>query len=153
MGDSQSYTYWDAWSARNYTLEAKYSATTVGTGRPWEADFSYSSISGTGTAYKEWGCPPDVVARVDLDVNFTLNTVGAYSISAGGNGFVTIDGVLTVTSGQSLAGFLAAGQHHMVAQATSEGGTFAFTIPSPGPLSLALLGGGLLCSRRRRAAH
>jgi hypothetical protein len=34
----------------------------------------------------------------------------------------------------------------------SEYGSFRLTIPSGGTLSLALLGGGLLCSRRRRGA-
>jgi hypothetical protein len=35
----------------------------------------------------------------------------------------------------------------------SEYGSFYLTIPSPGPISLALLSGGLLCPRRRRAAQ
>lgn len=153
MNDWLMASYWDSWDAQWYDCWSTYDVTRVGSGDPWTSDFNYRSISATGSAWKTGGSPPPVVARVDLDVNFTLDTVGAFSISAGGNGFVTIDGWLTVTNGQSLDGFLAAGQHHMVAQATSEGGTFAFTIPSPGPLSLALLGGGLLCSRRRRAAH
>ncbi len=125
----------------------------------WFPIVSWTSYSAHGAALSQ-GQPQSVGA--DLTLDFTFDAPGFVSLSTSGRYAIAgIDGFGSVTGDHSISGWLGAGSYHLYATAragsdvapTSEAASFAFTIPSPGPLSLALLGGGLLYPRRRRAAQ
>jgi hypothetical protein len=95
-----------------------------------------------------------------VDLWFTLDTLGEFTISStGAGGHVQIDGVASVTGTQLTSGWFGPGAYHLYAIAecndtnNRDWSTFWFTVPSSGPLSLALLGGALLCARRRRPSQ
>lgn len=140
-------------------------------GTGWgEADFWGAGVPGVRNGVDYWSMlGAGGYARSDsqfgssyskVDLWFTLDTLGEFSISStGAGGHVQIDGVASVTGTQSTNGWFGPGTYHLYAIAecndtnNRDWSTFSFTVPSPGPLSLALLGVGLLCPRRRRAAH
>jgi hypothetical protein len=126
-------------------------------GGQYNWDNSWSSLSASGYAESDWQYG-SAFSKVDLW--FTLDNMGEFFISStGAGGHVQIDGIASVTGTQSTSGWFGPGTYHLYAIAECNDtnnrawSTFSFTVPSSGPLSLALLGIGVLCSRRRRSAQ
>lgn len=105
----------------------------------------------TSTHYALSYSAVDLVIHSDAVWTYSFQVTTPYSV-------VSLDGVSIVGQlGTSFVGTasgeLGPGDYHLYASA-SDWGDFSLTIiPSPAPLSLALLSGGVLCARRRRAAQ
>ena len=165
--------YMDRWAQTSPTDYRDANASFTGGGQqvvpgPDEYPNRYSLITGSGYANKTH---PDAIARSRVDLWFTAgfksgqywdsirDDAGVFTISCSGAiSSVTIfyaggsDVFASVSGGGSLSGRLSeVCSYHLVAS-VSGNGSYWFSVPSPGPLSLALIGVGLLCSRRRRAA-
>ena len=166
--------YMDRWAQTSPTDYRDANASFTGGGHevvagPGEYPSRFDLINGSGYANKTH---PDAIARSRVDLWFTAgfksgspfidivrDDAGEFTIScSGANSSVTIfyaggSGVFaSVSGGGSLSGRLSeVCSYHLVAS-VSGNGSYWFSVPSPGPLSLALLS-ALLCSRRRRAAQ
>gem|GEM_PF-5236144 len=135
------------WATASFTAGGQ--SIDAGTGR-------YARIDGHGYTFTSIS---QGLATSEVDLWFTvplLENGGTFSISCkGADSYVQIfhgGGLFaSVASGGSLSGRLwDANSYHLRAYCSGNNADFSFAVPSPGPLSLALLGGGLLCLRRHR---
>ncbi len=152
--------YMDPYTQMSETEYVWATASFTAGGQPIDAGTGrYTRIDGHGYTLTSIS---QGLATSEVDLWFTVplfENGGTFSISCtGADSYVQIfrggDLFASVASGGSLSGRLwDANSYHLRAYCSGNKADFSFAVPSPGPFSLALLGGGLLCSRRRRAAQ
>lgn len=140
------YPWYDIVAAGHATQQASWQGTSfVASGYADSQERWMSGYHGTAESVI------DLIVRSDAVWTYSFQVTTPHSV-------VSLDGVPIVGQlGASFVGTasgeLGPGDYHLVAGAY-DWGAFSLTIvPSSGPLSLALLGGSMLCARRRRAAR
>jgi hypothetical protein len=133
-------------------------------------DSTWEAINVFGSSTAGYDMPGGQAnAEAHFDMSFITNAPWVFSGSTFKDAAITLLNadnqiVFSLSSGDRVNTLVNAGRYRVLADTVGTtsyspsgfdhaGGDFYLTIPSPGPLSLALLGIGVLCSRRRRSAQ